>query len=71
MKTGGDPRRARIEYCDYRDLPQEKGKFTKIVSLEMAEVRCFLAFRFTIANFDSFVSACRRSPLRSIHASGL
>ena len=39
MKSGGNPRRARIEYCDYRDLPKEKGKFTKIVSLEMAEVR--------------------------------
>jgi len=38
-KTGGDPRRARVVYCDYRDLPREKGKFTKIVSLEMAEVR--------------------------------
>lgn len=42
LKSGGDHRKARIEYCDYRDLPKEKGKFTKIVSLEMAEVRCFL-----------------------------
>jgi cyclopropane fatty-acyl-phospholipid synthase-like methyltransferase len=41
-KCGGDPSRARIEYCDYRDLPREKGIFTKIVSLEMAEVRHFL-----------------------------
>lgn len=39
LKLGGDPKRARIEYCDYRDLPMEKGKYTKIVSLEMAEVR--------------------------------
>ena len=38
LKSGGDPRRAMIEYCDYRDLPKEKGKYTKIVSLEMAEV---------------------------------
>lgn len=41
LKAGGDPRRARVEYCDYRDLPREKGKYTKIVSLEMAEVRVF------------------------------
>ena len=46
LKSGGDPRRARIEYCDYRDLPKEKGKFTKIVSLEMAEVRRFLMVPF-------------------------
>ncbi|KAF9643938.1 sphingolipid C9-methyltransferase [Thelephora ganbajun] len=47
VKSGGDPRRARIEYCDYRDLPMEKGKYTKIVSLEMAEhvgVRRYAAF---------------------------
>lgn len=30
---------ARILCRDYRDMPKEK-KFTKIVSLEMAEVRC-------------------------------
>ena len=41
LKSGGDPRRARIEYCDYRNLPMEKGRYTKIVSLEMAEVRPF------------------------------
>jgi len=69
-KTGGDPRRARIEYRDYRDLPREKGKFTKIVSLEMAEVQRPLAF-LSIANSNFFISACRRSPLLSIHASGL
>ena len=39
LKNGGDPKRVRVEYCDYRDLPMEKGKYTKIVSLEMAEVR--------------------------------
>ena len=42
VRSGGDLSRARIEYCDYRDLPKEKGKFTKIVSLEMAEVRHLL-----------------------------
>lgn len=32
---------ARIICCDYRDIPRDK-KFTKIVSLEMAEVRSHL-----------------------------
>lgn len=47
LKNGGDPKRIRVEYCDYRDLPMEKGKYTKIVSLEMAEhvgVRRYGAF---------------------------
>jgi len=40
LKSGGDHRKARIEYCDYRDLPKEKGKFTKIISLEMGRWGC-------------------------------
>lgn len=31
--------KARILCSDYRDLPVGKGAYTKIVSLEMAEVR--------------------------------
>ncbi|TFY67625.1 hypothetical protein EVG20_g3867 [Dentipellis fragilis] len=36
-KNGGDPSRARIICCDYRDVPGGPGSFNKIVSLEMAE----------------------------------
>lgn len=39
ISNGGDPKRARILCCDYRDIPVAKGHYTKIVSLEMAEVR--------------------------------
>ena len=73
-RSGGDPRKARIEYCDYRDLPREKGKFTKIVSLEMAEVRQFLVLtlsRCAVLNPDLFVLARRHSPLRGLPASSL
>lgn len=37
--NGGDPTRARILCTDFRDIPNQPGSFTKIVSLEMAEVR--------------------------------
>ena len=37
--NGGDPNKARILCMDFRDIPGQKGSFTKIVSLEMAEVR--------------------------------
>lgn len=37
--NGCDPERARILCCDYRDIPVARGHYTKIVSLEMAEVR--------------------------------
>ena len=36
--NGGNPERSRILCCDYRDIPVAKGHYTKIVSLEMAEV---------------------------------
>jgi sphingolipid C9-methyltransferase len=36
--NGGDPERARILCMDYRDIPGQKGAYTKIVSVEMAEV---------------------------------
>ena len=39
-KNGVDSTRARVLCCDYRDIPVAKGHYTKIVSLEMAEVRC-------------------------------
>jgi len=35
--NGGDSSRARIHCMDYREIPPQKGSFTKIVSLEMAE----------------------------------
>lgn len=37
--NGGDSERARILCLDYRDIPGGPGHYTKIVSLEMAEVR--------------------------------
>jgi sphingolipid C9-methyltransferase len=38
-KNGGSKEKARILCMDYRELPREpKNRFTKIVSLEMAEV---------------------------------
>ena len=41
MKQGGDPDRAKIICCDARYVPGGKGAYTKIVSLEMAEVGTF------------------------------
>lgn len=42
--NGIDPSKARILNCDFRDVADgEKGRFDKIVSLEMAEV-CSLCF---------------------------
>jgi sphingolipid C9-methyltransferase len=38
VANGADSERARILCCDYRDIPVSKGHYTKIVSLEMAEV---------------------------------
>jgi sphingolipid C9-methyltransferase len=38
--NGGDPERARILCLDYRAIPGGPGHYTKIVSLEMAEVGC-------------------------------
>ena len=37
--NGGDPERAKIICTDARYIPGGKGAYTKIVSLEMAEVR--------------------------------
>jgi sphingolipid C9-methyltransferase len=39
LSNGGDPERARILCLDYRQIPGGPGHYTKIVSLEMAEVR--------------------------------
>lgn len=36
--NGGDSSRARILCCDYREIPSEPKTYSKIVSLEMAEV---------------------------------
>lgn len=41
--NGCDPQRARVICTDYRDIPYTKGQFTKIVSLEMAEVNLVIA----------------------------
>ena len=43
--NGGDHGRARILCMDYREIPPQKGSFTKIVSLEMAEVSLFAISR--------------------------
>jgi cyclopropane fatty-acyl-phospholipid synthase-like methyltransferase len=40
LANGGDPDRARILCLDYRAIPGGPGHYTKIVSLEMAEVSC-------------------------------
>lgn len=42
--NGGDSARARILCMDYREIPPQKGSFTKIVSLEMAEVNTYPIF---------------------------
>ena len=39
FSQGGDPERAKIVCTDARYIPGGKGAYTKIVSLEMAEVR--------------------------------
>jgi len=43
--NGGDPTRARVLCMDYREIPPQRGSFTKIVSLEMAEVIIHAVFR--------------------------
>lgn len=40
LSNGGDKERARILCLDYRAIPGGPGHYTKIVSLEMAEVSC-------------------------------
>ena len=40
LANGGDSDRARILCLDYRAIPGGSGHYTKIVSLEMAEVSC-------------------------------
>lgn len=42
VSNGGDPERAKILCCDYRDIPGGPATYSKIVSLEMAEVRVFV-----------------------------
>jgi cyclopropane fatty-acyl-phospholipid synthase-like methyltransferase len=42
LRDNGVPEsQGRILCMDYRDIPQPKGYFNKIVSLEMAEVGCW------------------------------
>jgi cyclopropane fatty-acyl-phospholipid synthase-like methyltransferase len=47
--NGGDPERARILCLDYRDIPGGPGHYTKIVSLEMAEVRSHRCAAFLVS----------------------
>ena len=47
--NGGDPERARILCLDYRDIPGGPGHYTKIVSLEMAEVRLYLPVCYLVS----------------------
>jgi cyclopropane fatty-acyl-phospholipid synthase-like methyltransferase len=51
--NGCDTSRARILCLDYRDIPGQKGSFTKIVSLEMAEhvgIRRYQAYLKSVYN---------------------
>ncbi|KAK0544417.1 hypothetical protein OC861_004858 [Tilletia horrida] len=48
-KAGLDSSQARVLCMDYRDIPKSKGKYTKIVSLEMAE-------HVGIRHYDKFLA---------------
>ena len=49
-ENGVSPDQARILCMDYRDIPGGSGHYTKIVSLEMAEVRSLFSFRFLLSS---------------------
>lgn len=51
LANGGDPERARILCLDYRAIPGSPGHYTKIVSLEMAEVSCLASTAFSLFTF--------------------
>lgn len=68
--NGCDPQRARIICTDYRDIQYTKGQFTKIVSLEMAEVR--LSFSECCLFFlRKEILACGYSEIRVLFDAGL
>ena len=50
LSNGGDAERARILCLDYRDIPGGSGSYSKIVSLEMAEVRSHLCAIFLVSS---------------------
>jgi cyclopropane fatty-acyl-phospholipid synthase-like methyltransferase len=50
LSNGGDAERARILCLDYRDIPGGPGHYTKIVSLEMAEVRSHSCAVFLVSS---------------------
>ena len=54
LANGCDPDRARILCLDYRAIPGGPGHYTKIVSLEMAEVSCLVC----IYSFNLFTVPC-------------
>jgi cyclopropane fatty-acyl-phospholipid synthase-like methyltransferase len=67
--NGCDTSRARILCKDYRDIPGGPGTFTKIVSLEMAEVR--LVYSSSLRQTLNAASACRLAPLRHLPSSSI
>jgi cyclopropane fatty-acyl-phospholipid synthase-like methyltransferase len=66
--NGGDADRARILCLDYRAIPGGPGHYTKIVSLEMAEVSCLLLLPLFILHF---LAARWPSSLRCFPPSGV
>ena len=52
LSNGGDAERARILCLDYRDIPGGPGHYTKIVSLEMAEVRFHSRVALLVSSHD-------------------
>jgi cyclopropane fatty-acyl-phospholipid synthase-like methyltransferase len=67
--NGVTPDKARILCLDYRDLPGGPGYYTKIVSLEMAEVSVIAEIPNPIV--DVYFVACWYSPLWFLLAPGL
>lgn len=68
LANGGDPERARILCLDYRAIPGSPGHYTKIVSLEMAEVSCLHLLPFPCLHF---LVARWSSPLRCLPSPGV
>ena len=68
LANGGDPERARILCLDYRAIPGSPGHYTKIVSLEMAEVSCLHLLPFPYLHF---LVARWSSPLRCLPSPGV
>jgi len=62
LSNGGDPDRARILCLDYRAIPGGPGTYTKIVSLEMAEVSISLCCPYCLFTFPRSTLAFAATP---------